>query len=73
MKSATAIFVLCSTVVIGVLTLAFSGGLQDLEAATKSNDLTVDQILDRVENKYTNSKFSADFVQKSTIKAMDIC
>jgi outer membrane lipoprotein carrier protein len=72
MKSATAIFVLCSTVVIGVLTLAFSGGLQDLEAATKSNDLTVDQILDRVENKYTNSKFSADFVQKSTIKAMDI-
>jgi outer membrane lipoprotein carrier protein len=32
----------------------------------------VDQILEQVENKYTNSKFSADFIQKSTIKAMNI-
>jgi len=32
----------------------------------------VDQILDHVENRYTHSKFTADFIQKSTIKAMDI-
>lgn len=72
MKSATGIFVFSSTVVIGVLMLVFSGGLQGLHAAAESSDLTVDQILDRVENKYANSKFSADFIQKSTIKAMDI-
>ena len=72
MKSATAIFTLYSAALIGVLMLALSGGLQGLEAATDSSDLTVDQILDRVEKKYTNSKFSADFIQKSTIKAMDI-
>ena len=72
MKSATGIFVPCSIVVIGVLMLVFSSGLQGLDAATESNDLTLDQILDRVESKYTHSKFSADFLQKSTIKAMDI-
>jgi len=72
MKSATGIFVLCATVVIGVLMLVLAGGMQGLDAATQSSDFTVDQILDRVENKYTHSKFSADFIQKSTIKAMDI-
>ena len=72
MKSATRTSLLVSTVVIGVLMLVLSGGLQRLYAATESGDLTVDQILDRVENKYANSKFSADFLQKSTIKAMDI-
>ena len=72
MKSASGIFVSCSPVVIAVLMLVLSGGLQGLDAANESNDLTVDQILDRVENKYANSKFSADFLQKSTIKAMDI-
>lgn len=72
MKSATGIFVFCSNIVIGVLMLVLSFGLQGLHAATESSDLTVDQILDRVENKYTLSKFSADFIQKSTIKAMNI-
>jgi outer membrane lipoprotein carrier protein len=64
--------VLISTVAISVMMLVLSDGLQGLDAAAEASDLTVDQILDRVENKYTNSKFSADFIQKSTIKAMDI-
>ncbi len=72
MNSVTRTFLRLSTVLIGVLMLVLSGGLQDLEAATESSDLTVDQILERVESKYANSKFSADFIQKSTIKAMDI-
>jgi outer membrane lipoprotein carrier protein len=71
MKSATGIFALGSAALVAVLMLALSGGLQDL-SATESTNLSVDHILDRVENKYTNSKFSADFIQKSTIKAMDI-
>ena len=72
MNSVIRTFLLLSTVLIGALMLVLSGGLQDIEAATESSDLTVDQILERVESKYANSKFSADFIQKSTIKAMDI-
>jgi len=68
MKSTTGILVLYLT----VLMLGLFGGLQDLRAATESNNLTVDYVLDRVEKKYADSKFSADFIQKSTIKAMDI-
>ena len=34
--------------------------------------LSVDQILDEVEKVYTAAGFSADFIQASTIKAMDI-
>lgn len=72
MKSAIKNFACYVAVMLAVLVLTLSGGQTRLAAATASNDLTVDQILDRVENKYANSKFSADFIQKSTIKAMDI-
>jgi outer membrane lipoprotein carrier protein len=72
MKSATGIFALCSASLVGVLMLVLLGGMQDLGAAAESANLSVDHILDRVENKYANSKFSANFIQKSTIKAMDI-
>ena len=68
MKAATGILVLYLT----VLMLGLFGDLQDLRAATESSNLTVDYILDRVEKKYADSKFSANFIQKSTIKAMDI-
>lgn len=72
MKSTTAKLVFYSFVLIGILVLAPMGDTQDLCAATETVNLSVDQILDRVEKRYTNSKFSADFIQKSTIKAMDI-
>ena len=72
MKSTNGILVLYLTAVLGVLMLVLLGGLQDLGASTENSNLTVDHILDRVENKYANSKFSADFIQKSTIKAMEI-
>jgi len=49
-----------------------SGGQNSSAAATTGSDLTVDQILEKIENNYANSKFSADFIQKSTLKAMDI-
>ncbi len=72
MKSATGIFARGSASLLGVLMLILLGGMQDLGAAGESTRLTVDHILDRVEKKYADSKFSANFVQKSTIKAMDI-
>lgn len=52
--------------------IALLGRSPDLTAATADSNLSVDQILDRVENKYANSEFSADFIQKSFLKAMDI-
>jgi len=35
-------------------------------------ELTLEQILDRVEKNYTGQSFQAGFIQESTIKAMDI-
>jgi len=72
MKLTTRICSLGSALLLAVLMLVLFGGLQNLRAAAESTRLTVDHILDRVEKKYADSKFSADFVQKSTIKAMDI-
>ena len=61
-----------SAFLFGVMMLVLLGGLPDWGTAAESTDFTVDHILDRVEKKYADSKFSADFIQKSTIKAMDI-
>ena len=59
-------------VIFGILMLRVLFNQPVLYAASEKTDLSIDQILDRVEEKYTNSKFSADFIQKSTIKAMNI-
>jgi outer membrane lipoprotein carrier protein len=72
MKPTAAKIVLYSFVLIEILVLTTLGGPPDLNAATDSTNLSVDQILDRVENKYTNSEFSANFIQQSFLKAMDI-
>jgi outer membrane lipoprotein carrier protein len=72
MKPTFAKLVFYSLVLIEILLLAPLGDSPDLNAATDNRNLSVDQILDRVENKYTDSEFSADFIQKSFLKAMDI-
>jgi outer membrane lipoprotein carrier protein len=72
MRSTTGIFTFYSIFLIGVLILVPISAAQDSSAATESPNLTVEQILDRVESKFTNTKFSADFMQQSIIKAMDI-
>ena len=72
MRLTTRICSLGSAFLLAVLMLVLFGGLQNLRAAAESTRLTVDHILDQVEKKYADSKFSANFVQKSTIKAMDI-
>jgi outer membrane lipoprotein carrier protein len=41
-------------------------------AHAAGSDLTLEQILDRVEKHYTGKSFQADFIQESTIKAMEI-
>jgi outer membrane lipoprotein carrier protein len=72
MKSTTVKLFGYSFLIIGILVLKLLYDPLVLYAATEKTDLSVDQILDRVEDKYTNSKFAADFIQKSTIKAMNI-
>jgi outer membrane lipoprotein carrier protein len=72
MKSTIGIFAPGAAVLVGVLTLVLLGGPQSANAATGSLNLSADQILDRVENQYTDSEFSANFIQKSFLKAMDI-
>ena len=65
-------FVGYAFVMIGILVMKILGNPPFLFAKTEKPDISVDQILEQVEDKYTNSKFSADFIQKSTIKAMNI-
>ena len=72
MKSTIKSFVCYAAVLIAALVLTLTSRQNISTAATTGSDLTVDQILEKVENRYANSKFSADFIQKSTIKAMDI-
>lgn len=72
MKPTTVKLFCYSFVIVAILVLELLSDPPGLRAATETSNLSVDQILDRVENKYTNSKFSADFIQKSTIKAMNI-
>jgi outer membrane lipoprotein carrier protein len=72
MKFTNAIFVLYAFFLIGILSPLGLGGPREVKAASETNHLTVEQILEHVESKYTNSKFAADFIQKSTIKAMNI-
>ena len=72
MRSAIRIFMCAAAVIFTAIVPTLSSGQSISVAATRGSDLTVDQILEQVEAKYANSKFSADFIQKSTIKAMDI-
>jgi outer membrane lipoprotein carrier protein len=41
-------------------------------AAAAESDLTLEQILDRMEKHYTDKSFKAEFAQESTLKAMEI-
>ena len=41
-------------------------------AAAAESDLTLEQILDRMEKHYTDKNFKAEFAQESTLKAMEI-
>ena len=72
MKSTAAAKVLHFLAMIAIiLGLMFSTGFA-LKAAATESDLTLGQILDRMEAQYTDKSFRAEFAQESTLKAMDI-
>jgi outer membrane lipoprotein carrier protein len=54
-----------------ILGLTFPVSLA-LEAAAAESELKLEQILDRMETRYTDNSFEAEFAQESTLKAMDI-
>ena len=58
-------------ILLAALIIVMPFGLLSADA-TAAQDLSVDQILERIEAIYTASEFSARFIQASTIKAMDI-
>ena len=72
MRKTNGMMIRYSLVLFGVVMLTILAGSQGLGAAAESSSLTVQEVLDRIEKRYDNSNFSADFIQKSTIKAMDI-
>ena len=59
------------TVMAISLGLTLSTGIA-LAAAGAESDLKLAQILDRMEARYTDKSFKAEFAQESTLKAMDI-
>jgi outer membrane lipoprotein carrier protein len=72
MKPTAAKLFFYSFVLTAIVVLAPLGRFPNLNTAIANIHLSVDQILDRIEKKYTNSEFSADFIQRSYLKAMDI-
>lgn len=72
MTSRGANFACCAVFLTALAASLTCGGPHDATAASAADDPTLDQVLERIEDKYVNSKFTADFIQKSTIKAMDI-
>jgi len=62
--------VLCAF--LGLEMFAAAIRLPGRDAFAAKTDLTLEQILDRMEQHYTNKSFTAQFGQESTLKAMDI-
>jgi len=59
-------------VTLGLQIFTFSIRQSGVNAFAAESDLTLEQILDRMEQHYTNKSFTAEFGQESTLKAMDI-
>jgi outer membrane lipoprotein carrier protein len=57
---------------LGLEMFAAAVRLPGWDAFAAESDLTLEQILDRLEQHYTNKSFTAQFGQESTLKAMDI-
>ena len=70
MKTKTILLIIWA-LVWSSLPLGMPSGLP-LNALAAESDLTLEQILDRMEKHYAGSSFTANFVQESTVRAMEI-
>lgn len=59
------------TLIWSAMTLLMSPELR-LTALAAESDLTLEQILERIEKQYTGNNFKAEFIQESTVRAMEI-
>jgi outer membrane lipoprotein carrier protein len=66
------IIITCLLLAFALPTTIFAVDTVEQKDQRGTLSMSVDQILDEVEKIYTKSGFSADFVQASTIKAMEI-
>jgi outer membrane lipoprotein carrier protein len=57
---------------LGIQTVTFPVRARGMNAFAAEPDLPLEQILDRLEQHYTNKSFTANFGQESTLKAMEI-
>ena len=64
--------ILCMLMSMTIATIAVASDTAEQKDQTGTLNLTMDQVLDEVEKVYTSAGFSADFIQASTIKAMEI-
>lgn len=71
MKIKYVFFVFWVLIIMGINGL-YAGEIKSSPQSITEPSLLLDQILDRVENKYLAIGFSARFVQTATIKALDI-
>jgi outer membrane lipoprotein carrier protein len=66
------IYFLSVLILLNISAMQVQDGLSETRALAAEPNLTLEQILDRVEKHYTGKSFEAEFIQESTIKAMDI-
>jgi len=64
--------ILCMFMSLTIATIAVASDTAKQKDQTGTLTMSVDQVLDEVEKVYTSAGFSADFIQASTIKAMEI-
>ena len=63
---------LCSVILLFIVATFMPGIKIGMQIAAAGSNPSLDQILAGMEKRYANSKFSAKFLQESTIKAMEI-
>ena len=66
------IYFLSALILLNISAMQVQEDLSETGALAAEPNLTLEQILDRVEKHYTGKSFEAEFIQESTIKAMDI-
>jgi outer membrane lipoprotein carrier protein len=71
-EKATAIILGWLILVGALLAPPIFTNIEPSSAVAAETDLTLAQILDRMEQRYTGTSFKAEFIQESTLKAMDI-
>lgn len=66
------VLILCMLMSLTIAAIAVASDTAEQKDQTGTLNMTMDQVLDEVEKVYTSAGFSADFIQASTIKAMEI-